>query len=142
MADAPLRIHSGAPWEAEAGYCRAVRRGRVIAVSGTTAVGDDGEIVGEGDAYAQARRCMEIIEAALGRAGAGLADVVRTRMYVTDISHWRSVARAHAEVFGDHPPATSLLAVSGLIDPRMLVEIEADAVVGTHEDQDQGHHIP
>lgn len=130
MADAPLRIHSGAPWEAEAGYCRAVRRGAVIAVSGTTAVGEDGGIVGEGDAYAQAARCIAIIEAALERAGASLSDVVRTRMYVTDISQWRAVARAHADAFGDIPPATSLVEVKGLIDPRMLVEIEADAVVG------------
>lgn len=129
MADEPLRIHSGAPWEAEAGYCRAVRRGSVIAVSGTTAFGEDGAIVGEGDAYAQAVRCIAVIEQALGRAGAQLRDVVRTRMYVTDIGQWRAVAKAHAEAFGDNPPATSMVEVSALIDPRMLVEIEADAVV-------------
>lgn len=133
MADEPLRIHSGAPWEAEAGYCRAIRRGTVIAVSGTTAVGEGGGIVGEGDAYAQAARCIAIIEAALARAGASLSDVVRTRMYVTDISQWRDVARAHAEAFGANPPATSMVGVNALIDPRLLVEIEADAVVGNHE---------
>jgi len=122
-------IHSGAPWESVAGYCRAVRIGSHIAVSGTAPVGDDGEVVSPGDAYQQARRCIEIIENALREAGAGLGDVVRTRMFVTDISEWPAVAKAHQEAFGSVPPATTMVEVSQLIDPAMLVEIEADAVV-------------
>lgn len=122
-------IHSGAPWESVAGYCRAVRIGSHIAVSGTAPVGDDGEVVSPGDAYQQARRCIEIIENALREAGAGLGDVVRTRMFVTDISEWPAVAKAHQEAFGSVHPATTMVEVSQLIDPAMLVEIEADAVV-------------
>jgi len=122
-------IHSGAPWEAKVGYCRAVRVGSHIAVSGTAPVGDGGEVVGEGDAYVQAKRCIEIIADALHEAGAGLEDVVRTRMFVTDIERWSDVARAHQEAFGKVMPATSMVEVSQLIDPTMLVEIEADAIV-------------
>ncbi len=129
MAENHRRIASGAVWEAEAGYCRAVRAGRYVAVSGSAAVGADGELVGVGDIYAQSRRCIEIIASALEEAGSSLADVVRTRMFVTDIEQWPAVARAHKEAFGAAPPATSMVEVSRLIDPRMLVEIEADAII-------------
>ena len=122
-------IHSGAPWESKAAYSRAVRVGPHIMVSGTAPVGDHGEVVGEGDAYVQARRCIEIIEAALNEAGAGLEHVVRTRMFVTDIEKWPEIARAHREAFGEVMPATSMVEVSKLIDPAMLVEIEADALL-------------
>ena len=124
-----LNIHTGAPWEAIVGYCRAVRVGSQVAVTGTAAVGENGEVVGVGDANAQTRRCLEIIERALKDAGASLADVVRTRIYVTDISQWEAVGRAHGEVFGEVYPATTMVEVSALIDPDMLVEIEADAIV-------------
>lgn len=128
------RIHSGAPWEAVVGYCRAVAAtGTSVSVAGTTAVGDDGELVGVDDAYAQAARCLSIIERALNDAGAGLGDIVRTRMYVTDIDNWEAVARAHSETFGNAPPATTMVEVSRLMDPRMLVEIEADAVIAAVE---------
>lgn len=120
-------VHSGAPWESIAGYCRAVRVGPHIMVSGTAPIGEDGEVVAAGDAYAQAKRCIEIIAGALEEAGASLADVVRTRMFVTDIAQWSEVARAHQEAFGKAPPATTMVEVSSLIDPAMLVEIEADA---------------
>ena len=106
-----------------------MRAGNFIAVSGSAAVGEDGELVGQGDMYAQARRCIEVLAKALEEAGSGLEDVVRTRMFVTDISQWEAVARAHQEAFGDAPPATSMIEVSKLIDPAMLVEIEADAVI-------------
>ena len=122
-------LRSGAPWESRVGYSRAVRTGRFIAVSGSAAVDEDGRLVGEGDMYAQAKRCIEVIAAALERAGARLSDVVRTRMFVTDIERWEEVGRAHQEAFGDVMPATSMVEVSRLIDPRMLVEIEADAII-------------
>ena len=122
-------ISSGAPWESIVGYCRAVRVGPHIAVTGTASVGANGEVVAVGDAYGQTRRCIEIIEQALNEAGAGLRDVVRTRIFVTDITQWEAVGRAHAEVFGDIQPATTMVEVSALIDPDMLVEIEADAIV-------------
>lgn len=122
-------IHSGAPWESKVGYCRAVRVGPHIMVSGTAPVGENGEVVGIGDAYAQTKRCIEIIAGALGEAGAGLEDVVRTRMFVTDIAQWSGVARAHQEAFGEVTPATTMVEVSKLIDPAMLVEIEADALL-------------
>ena len=122
-------IRTGAPWESIVGYCRAVRVGPHVAVSGTAPVGDDGEVVGVGDPYVQAKRCIEIIEKALEEAGAGLGDVVRTRMYVTDIRQWEAIGRAHGEAFGDILPATAMVEVSQLIDPEMLVEIEADAIV-------------
>lgn len=122
-------IHSGAPWESVAGYCRAVRVGPHISVSGTAPVGEDGEVVAPGDAYLQARRCIEIIRHALFEAGADLHHVVRTRMFVTDISQWEEIAKAHQEAFADVHPATSMVEVSKLIDPAMLVEIEADAYI-------------
>ncbi len=122
-------IHTGAPWESIAGYCRAVRVGQHVAVSGTAPVGEDGEVVAPGDAYLQAKCCIEIIERALREAGAELSDVVRTRMFVTDISQWAAIGKAHSEAFGEAPPATSMVEVSQLIDPAMLVEIEADAIV-------------
>jgi enamine deaminase RidA (YjgF/YER057c/UK114 family) len=126
-----VRQGSDAPWEAVAGYSRTVRVGDRVLVAGTTATLPDGEIAGLGDPGAQARQAIANIEAALERAGASLAGVVRTRMYVTDISRWEEVARAHGEAFGADPPVTSMVQVAALIDPRILVEIEAEAVVLT-----------
>jgi len=123
------KFQSGAPWESVAGYSRAVRVNSLVVVSGTAAVDDNGDVVGIGDAYRQAQRCLEIIAAALHQAGARLEHVVRTRMFVTDISLWQDFARAHRETFKGIEPATSMVEVSKLIDPRMLIEIEADAVV-------------
>lgn len=124
------RISSGTSWEKLYGYSRAVRVGDVVYVAGTTAVDDVGQIVGEGDPYAQARFIYEKIRRALGAANARLSHVVRVRTFVTDISWWTEVARAQGEVFTDIRPAATLVQVSALVDPKLLVEIEVEAVVG------------
>ncbi|MGH7539007.1 MAG: RidA family protein [Gemmatimonadales bacterium] len=123
-------VSTGMPWEPVVGYSRAVRVGNVIHVAGTTATDEQGTLVGIGDAYAQAKQALGNIERALVQAGGTLQDVVRTRVYVTDIKRWQEVGRAHGEIFGAIRPASTMVQVSGLVDPAMMVEIEAEAIVG------------
>lgn len=123
------RVFSNAPWEKQVGYCRALRRGAHVWVTGTAPVMDDGSTYAPGDPYAQTARCLELIETALARLDAKMEHVVRTRLYVTDIARWEAIGRAHAAVFKDFPPTTTMIQVVGLIAPDMMVEIEADAYV-------------
>jgi enamine deaminase RidA (YjgF/YER057c/UK114 family) len=131
MTSQRQNISSGGPWEDVVGYSRAVRVGDHVFVAGSTAVGADGAVVGEGDAYRQTIQALNTIKSALEQAGATLADVVRTRMFVTDISQWEAIGRAHGEFFRDVKPASTMVEVQRLIDPAMMVEIEADAIISS-----------
>ena len=124
------RLSTGSPWEPLVGYSRAIRAGNFIEVSGTTAI-QDGQVVAPGDAYAQTKHILQLIAQSLEQLGSSTADVVRTRIYVTDISQWEAVGKAHGEVFGEIRPACSMVEVKALIDPRLLVEIEASAIICT-----------
>ncbi len=129
MSDNVRRAWSGAPWEKEVGYCRALRKGPHVWVTGTVALDEERRPFAPGDPEAQAKRCFEIIEKALQDVGAELKDIVRTRMYVTDIGHWEAFGRAHGAFFKDHPPATTMIEISKFIGPDFMIEIEADAFV-------------
>lgn len=122
------RTFSGASWESTVGYCRAIKAGNHIYVSGTAPVAEDGSVFAPGDAYAQAKRCFQIIEKALQDLDANTTNVVRTRMYVTDISLWREFGKAHREFFAENPPASTMVEVKSLVDPAMLIEVEVDAI--------------
>lgn len=124
------RVFSGAPWEKKVGYCRVLKAGNNIYITGTTPIDEKGQTLMTKDAYKQARRCFEIIRDSLKKIDVPMSKIVRTRMFVTDISLWEEFGRAHAEFFSEHPPTTSMIEVKGLIDPNMLIEIEADAYVG------------
>lgn len=128
MTGARTNIALGSPYEPIIGFSRAVRIGNQIAVGGTAPIGPDGKTFAPGDPAAQTRRCLEIIEKALEKAGAGLEHVIRTRMFLTDAAHWEEIGKAHGEAFGDIRPASTMVEVSGLLDPDWLVEIEADAI--------------
>ncbi len=123
------RVYSGAPWEKQVGYCRAIRRGPHVWVAGTAPIADDGSTYAPGDPYAQTARCLELIENTLAGLDVQMEHIVRTRMFVTDITRWEAIGRAHAAVFKDHPPTTTMVEVKRLIDPQMLIEIEAAAYV-------------
>lgn len=123
------RIFSGAPWEKQIGYCRSIKRGRFTAVSGTVAIDEHGRVFEPGNAYAQTKRCFEIIQHSLRQLGASLEDIIRTRLFITDISRWAEFAKAHSEIMGDSPPACSMIEVKNLISKEILIEIEVDAVL-------------
>ncbi len=127
------RVFTGSPYENRMGVCRAVRDGRFIAVTGTAPLGSDGKTVGKGDAAAQARRCFEIIESALKELGSGLADVIRTRIFLARIRDWQAVAEIHGELFRDVRPATTVVQVVSFMDPDWLIEVEADAIAAADE---------
>ena len=124
-----LRVSTGTPWEAKVGYSRAIRVGNTVWTAGTTATDDSGRVVGPGDAYAQMRHCLRRIETALAQAGARLEDVVRVEIFITDISRWEEIGRAHAEVFGTIRPVNFMVEVAKLVDPAMLVEVAVTAVI-------------
>ena len=123
------RIFSKAPWESKVGYCRAIKAGNQIFVTGTAPINEDGSTSSPGNPYAQAKKCFELIEKSLQKFETDLTSVVRTRMFVTDISKWEQFGKAHAEFFGKHPPATTMVEVKSLIDPEMLIEVEVDAII-------------
>ena len=123
------RYFTKAPWETKIGYCRAIRAGNHIYVTGTAPIDENGDVVSVGDPYGQARCCLELIQKALAELQSDLSNVVRTRMFVTKIDHWEEYGRAHAEFFAEYPPATTMVEVESLIDPAMMIEIEAEAVV-------------
>ena len=124
------RVFTNAPWEKKVGYCRVLKAGDHVYVTGTAPVGADGETFAPGKAYEQAKKCLEIIRESLAKIDVPMSSVVRTRLFVTDISKWEEFGKAHAEVFAEHPPTTTMVEVNKLIDPDMLIEIEADAYVG------------
>ncbi|MCB9228044.1 MAG: RidA family protein [Deltaproteobacteria bacterium] len=127
------RTFTNVPWESKVGYCRAVKAGNQIFVTGTASVNDDGSTFAPDDAYQQACKCFDLIKKTLKDLGTDLPNIVRTRMFVTDISRWEEFGKAHLEYFGEHPPATSIVEVKALIDPAMLIEVEADAIVDQKE---------